>query len=193
MQRSPIKSALGGALWLSENTSIRLFGDPILTSPCSPINQEEISSGQAQKWADKLTNFLMIYREKFGIGRGLAANQIGISKQMLLVWLDSGPEVYINPKIIGASGKGIYPESCISAAGLIIGDVVRPWTLKLQYTTLAGTQKTIKPDEIHSRILLHEIDHISGKLCSDLYEPGSIRLARGITDEILKAKLKRLD
>jgi peptide deformylase len=192
MPKSPIKRRLDEAQWLTETLPIRLYGDPILTTPCEPVTNTEIKSGQAQKWADQLISFLQTYREKTGVGRGLAANQIGISKQIILVLLDSGPEIYINPKVTSSEGAGSYPEACISAASLVVGDVIRPWTAKISYTTLDGTAQSISPDNLQTRVLLHEIDHLKGMLCSDKYEPGTIRLATGDPDEILKATLKRI-
>ena len=192
MSKSPIKNTLIEAEWVTSTLPIRLFGDPALTKPCEAITDDEIKTGKAQEWADQLINFLKTYREKLGVGRGLAANQLGIPKRMALVWLDTGPEVYINPEIISATGEGVYPESCISAASLIIGDVTRPWEAKIAYTTLEGEQKTIEPDSIHTRILLHEIDHLNGTICSDKYNPGTTRIASGDADEILKPELRRI-
>src|SRR5262245_18045095 len=104
---------------------------------------------------------------------------------MVLVWLNKEPEVYINPNIDSTEGEGVYPESCISSAGLILGDVVRPWTITLSYTGLDGTKKSLHPNAIHSRILLHELDHLKGIVCSDQYEHGTIRITTGEKDEIL--------
>jgi peptide deformylase len=188
---SPINQALDQAKWLTSTLPIRLFGDPVLSTPCVPVTQSEYES-EARKWADQMIAFLRTYREKTRGGRGLAANQLGIHKQMVLVWLDTGPEIYINPHPIESEGEGVYPESCISSAGLILGDVVRPWTIKLSYTTLERKQKIAEPDPIHSRILLHELDHLQGIVCSDKYEPGTIRLTTGNKDEILKPELKRI-
>ncbi len=193
MKASPIATALQEAEWLTATLPIRLFGDPVLTTPCRPVTESEISSGQAKTWADQLVDFLTAYRAKTGVGRGLAANQLGISKQLVLVWLDTGPEVYVNPKADSSEGRGIYPEACISSASLILGEVIRPWAATFSYLTLDGKSKTITPDHILTRILLHELDHLAGKLCSDHYEAGTICLATGNPDQILKPELKRLD
>jgi peptide deformylase len=189
---SPIKASLDGALWLTTTLPIRLFGDPALITPCTPVSQLEITSGAAQIWANQLTNFLKLYRDRTGVGRGLAANQLGISKQIVLAWATTGPEIYINPKIVDSSGEAVYPEACISSASLVIGEVTRPWRAKISYTTLDGSRKTIEPDGIHARLLLHEIDHLDGKICSDAYNPGTMRIATGDSNEILTPELKRI-
>jgi peptide deformylase len=192
MKTSPIEAALEEAHWLTTTLPIRLFGDPILTKPCEPVTATEIDSGKVEDWVNQLIDFLKAFRTKTGMGRGLAANQIGISKQMALVWLDTDPEIYINPEVTSYEGKGVYPESCISSASLILGNVIRPWKATFLYTTRSGEPKTIAPDQIHTRILLHELDHLDGRVCSDLYEPGTISLATGNADQILKPELKRL-
>ena len=192
-QISSIKSALDGALWLTSSLPIRLFGDPILHKPCDKISDQEIADGLAEEWASELINFMRVYRDKFGFGRGLAANQIGISKRIILVWLDSGPEIYINPEVVTTEGRGVYPESCISSAMLIIGEVTRPWAAKVRYTTLDGQQKVIEPDGAHCRLLLHEIDHLEGAVCSEKYNHGTIKIASGKPEEILSPKLRRLE
>lgn len=192
MKVSPIQSNLEDARWLTENLPIRLFGDPVLIGPCEKVTKAEIKNGEAKKWADQLVNFLQAYRKKTGGGRGLAANQIGVTKCMLLVWLDDGPQIYINPKIISTEGKGVYPESCISVASLIMGDVTRPWTGTFEYTDLDGKNKKIEADPIHTRLLLHEIDHLDGIVCSDKYTPGTTRIVSGGAEEVLKPELKKV-
>jgi peptide deformylase len=88
--RSPIQEALDQAAWLTSQLPIRLAGDPVLNTRCEPVTGDELDSGQARKWAMQMTNFLTAYREHTGTGRGLAANQLGIAKQIVLILLDSG-------------------------------------------------------------------------------------------------------
>lgn len=184
MSESIIQSTVDEALWLTKNLPIRLFGDPVLRESCSPISNKEIEDGSAQKWADQMIDFLKKFRAKTGAGRGLAANQIGISKQMILVWLEDGPKILINPKVIRHEGQGIYPESCISAASLIIGEVRRPWKIEVEYSDLDGKKQKYKADPIHSRLLLHEIDHLKGIVCADKYTKGTIRIVADGKNEV---------
>jgi peptide deformylase len=190
---SPIQRALDDASWLTSSLPIKLFGNPILTTPCQTITSAEITSGQAQRWADQLTDFLTDFRAHTGTGRGLAANQVGIPKQMVLVLLDSGPEIYINPKVTRTEGEAAYPESCISGASLFYGQVVRPWKATIEFSTLEGNESSLQADPIHTRILLHEIDHLHGKVCSDLYATGSLTMHTGNADDLLGHELKRIN
>jgi peptide deformylase len=190
--RSPIQEALDQAAWLTSQLPIRLAGDPVLNTRCEPVTGDELDSGQARKWAMQMTNFLTAYREHTGTGRGLAANQLGIAKQIVLILLDSGPQIYLNPNIMTSEGEGIYPESCISLASLIAGDVKRPWTVKMEYSDLKGDRQEAALEPLPSRLILHELDHLQGQICSDLFEPGSTRINDGDRDKIMKAELKRI-
>ncbi|PJE65123.1 peptide deformylase [Candidatus Saccharibacteria bacterium CG10_big_fil_rev_8_21_14_0_10_47_8] len=192
MKKSPIQPALDNASWLGSNLPIRFFGDPVLRTVCKPVTNKEIKNGSAKKWIDELTDFLKKYRTKTGAGRGLAANQIGISKRMILLWQSDGPSIYINPTVVRSTGEGVYPESCISSAALFIGEVKRPWAITVEYMTLDGEKKTLKADPIHTRLLLHELDHLDGIVCADRYTPGTIRMTTGDADEILKPELVRI-
>ncbi|MDO9574628.1 MAG: peptide deformylase, partial [Candidatus Contubernalis sp.] len=59
-------------------------------------------------------------------GVGLAANQVGIPKQLVVIDLmdDIGLIELINPKITLLEGKEVEPEGCLSFPGLV-GEVVR--------------------------------------------------------------------
>lgn len=185
-------SALEEAIWLTQTLPIRLFGDPVLTHKCQPISADEFHSGQAQAWAAQLDEFMQAYREHTGLGRGLAANQIGISKQLIWIWNGHEPHFYANPVISGTLSEAIYPESCISGASLMIGDVKRPWQIEVTYQDLDGQNHSNTYDGLTARLLQHEIDHLRGKLCTDHYQPGSIRLATGGKDQILVPEIKPL-
>ena len=192
MKRSSIQRALNEAAWLTSEYPIRLFGDPSLVTACQPVTHEEIQSGEAREWAKQMSDFLTAFRKHTQTGRGLAANQLGIPKQILLVLLDSQPSIYLNPHVMETTGEGVYPESCVSLASLVSGMVKRPWTAKIEYTDLTGNRKVTEPDPLHTRIMLHEIDHLAGQLCSDLYERQTIRINDGNPNTIVKAKLIRI-
>jgi peptide deformylase len=191
---SPIQSALDQAAWVTATMPIRLFGDPILTHACAVVTEDDFAGGRVAEWARELTSFLTAYRTHTGTGRGLAANQIGIPKRAIVILYGSEhPEVLINPRITHTSGQGQYPESCISSASLIQGEVVRPWSVTVEYLDLQGKPHTVTPDDpVHARLLLHEIDHLEGRICSDAYLPGTMRIHDGQPASIMKAKMVRL-
>ncbi len=106
-------------------------------------------------------------------GVGLAANQIGILKQIVTIFFidqETKKEIeytLFNPQIISYSKETIVmEEGCLSLPEQF-AEIERPKTIKLKY--LDSKNKLIKKevDGVESRILQHEIDHLSGKLFVD--------------------------
>jgi peptide deformylase len=190
---SPIQPALDQAAWVTATMPIRLFGDPILTTPCTEVTKADFANGQVAAWSKQLIDFLTTYRAHTGTGRGLAANQIGIGKRLICILYGDAPQVLINPTVTHSEGNGRYPESCISSASLIQGTVVRAWSVTVRYLDADGHEHSLTPDDpIYTRLLLHEIDHLDGKICSDLYEAGSIRMHDGQPASIMAPHMERL-
>ena len=106
-------------------------------------------------------------------GVGLAANQVGILKQIITInFEDKGNDkranyILFNPSIIEYSEeKVIMEEGCLSLPEQY-ADIERPKQILLEY--MDENQKSIKKeiDGYEARILQHEIDHLSGKLFVD--------------------------
>ncbi len=106
-------------------------------------------------------------------GVGLAANQIGILKQIITIfYVDQETKKEIqynlfNPKIISYSNKMIkMEEGCLSLPEQF-AEIERPEKIEFQYVN--ENNKLIKKEAsgLESRILQHEIDHLSGKLFVD--------------------------
>lgn len=192
MPATTMTPALNEAIWLTSTLPIRLFGDAILTSPCAKITDAEFTTGQARDWANQLDGFMQTYRARTGLGRGLAANQIGIAKQLIWVWDGQRPAHYANPRVTSQTGAARYPESCISGATLMIGDVERPWAVTIAYQDLQGRRHTAHYDGLAARLLQHEIDHLNGLICTDQYLPGTMALATDAKTQALTPPLTRL-
>ena len=106
-------------------------------------------------------------------GVGLAANQVGLLKQIVTInFEDKGNNkkanyILFNPKITQYSEETvIMEEGCLSLPEQY-ADVERPKEIDLEY--IDENEKTIKKqiDGYEARILQHEIDHLSGKLFVD--------------------------
>ena len=106
-------------------------------------------------------------------GVGLAANQIGILKQIVTIFfVDQETKEQIqytlfNPNIISYSQeKIIMEEGCLSLPEQF-AEIERPQNIEIEY--LDENNKLIKKEVsgVESRILQHEIDHLSGKLFVD--------------------------
>ncbi len=105
-------------------------------------------------------------------GIGLAAPQVGVHQQLLVIDLDletssTPPLVLINPEITAASaGIDTYEEGCLSIPGVYL-DVVRPTAIELSYRDEMGRPKKMKADGLMARCIQHEMDHLNGVLFVD--------------------------
>ncbi len=183
---------LDNAKWIAENLPMRFFGDPILKEVCTPFVDEEFGGEEMRELAEALIDTIKKYRAHMGTGRGIAANQIGSNRRMIVVWLEDEPEVFVNPKMTTSVGEGSYFESCMSSGGLVIGEVIRPWTGTFTYKDLAGKEQTREADEKQTRLFLHEMDHLDGNICIERYIKGTTRLITGGKEEVLGFPFKRI-
>ena len=125
------------------------------------------------KFDKKLHNLLddmyetMIVKE----GIGLAAIQVGIAKNILIINLANEDEKQvkedlievINPKITHLRGREVYQEGCLSVPGYY-DDVQRAKSITVEYFDRYG-QKIVKNlDGLLSIAMQHEMDHLEGHL-----------------------------
>ena len=104
-------------------------------------------------------------------GIGLAAPQIGISKQITVIDVSfkERPEdklVLINPVVLEKEGKQLEEEGCLSLPD-IHEKVQRAAWVKVRAQNVKGEFFEIEGEELLARALLHEIDHLHGILFID--------------------------
>ena len=110
-------------------------------------------------------------------GIGLAANQIGVARRVLVVDVRdekdpaAGRMALINPRVVRAtSNLDKEAEGCLSIPS--IEEVVeRPWGVWVEAQDVEGKQVTIAADALLGRALQHEIDHLDGILFIDRLSP----------------------
>lgn len=156
---------------------IRVFPDPVLSMVASAIST---FNDDLEKLVADMTETMY---EAPGVG--LAAPQIGISKQVFVADIGEGPFVMINPRIVETSGKWAYEEGCLSVPG-------RYWNIKradyarAEGVGLDGIPIVVEGDELMGRVLQHEIDHLNGVL---LLEHLGGRLRRQVLKDIREDSL----
>jgi peptide deformylase len=108
-------------------------------------------------------------------GIGLAAPQVGINKQLIVIDCeldkpDSPPLIFINPTI-KKYGKAVCKdqEGCLSIPGVYL-DVERPETIEVAYKDESGRPRSLKADGLLARAIQHELDHLNGVLFVDRVE-----------------------
>ena len=105
-------------------------------------------------------------------GIGLAAPQIGIQKELLVIdvnFEDSAAEplILINPEITDyGTTLNAYEEGCLSIPGVYL-NVIRPSTIKLKFRDEMGRPRKMKADGLLARCIQHEMDHLKGVLFVD--------------------------
>ena len=105
-------------------------------------------------------------------GIGLAAPQVGVHKQLLVIDLDieeasTPPLVLINPEITAfGSSLNTYEEGCLSIPKVYL-NVVRPSIVEVSYRDELGRPKRLKADGLLARCIQHEMDHLNGVLFVD--------------------------
>ncbi len=107
-------------------------------------------------------------------GIGLAANQIGVLKRLIVIDIGEGLIKLINPVIIHSSGEQIGQEGCLSIPD-VWGMVKRPEKVVVKAIDENGKKVEITEKGLLARVLCHEIDHLNGVLFTDKAEPGTLQ------------------
>lgn len=108
-------------------------------------------------------------------GVGLAAVQIGILKRIFIVDVGEGVLEFINPEIVSEDGEQVGQEGCLSVPGKY-GQVRRANKVTVRAQNRHGEWFEAQGQELMARALLHENDHLNGKLYIDLVE-GELEIA----------------
>ncbi|MBE7173786.1 MAG: peptide deformylase [Williamsia sp.] len=99
-------------------------------------------------------------------------------------------QVFINAHIDALGGdEWCYNEGCLSIPK-IREDVYRTEQVTLTYLDENFVRHTRRFDGITARIILHEYDHLEGKLFIDYLKPLKRKLLKGKLDDISKGKVK---
>jgi peptide deformylase len=153
---------------------IRIFPDPVLRQKAKPV--DKITPEIIQMLDDMLDT---MYHAP---GIGLAAPQIGLALRLVVVdvsdktdeegrIIERKPIRMINPQIIAASENyTLLTEGCLSLPEMDV-DVERPETIRFSYTDVNGEIQTVDANDILSKAVQHEIDHLDGKLIFDYLSP----------------------
>ncbi len=160
---------------------IVIYGDPVLREKAEPVN--EINREIKDLVAD------MIATIQDANGLGLAAPQVGVSKRLFIVDLSAidlaeSLRVFINPEILESTGEVVLEEGCLSFPG-IYQKITRPEIIKVRATDLEGNLFEMEASGMMARAILHEFDHLEGKLFIDYLST--------ISRALLKGKLKKLN
>jgi peptide deformylase len=157
------------------------FGDPVLEREAD--NVTEFDTPELHKLLDDM--FESMYVAK---GVGLAAPQIGISRKIAVIDCSNGENpdeklVLINPQILHQDGKQVGEEGCLSIPKFR-EQVRRGKRVTVRAQNAKGEEFEITGEDLLARALLHETEHLFGRL----YITHLSTLKR----DLIKRKIKKL-
>ena len=104
-------------------------------------------------------------------GIGLAANQVGALRRLIVIQLPEEEEarIYINPEILSREGEREVEEGCLSIPGYK-GLITRSVWIKFRAMDQTSKLVRLKAEDLLSQALEHEVDHLNGILYIDHLE-----------------------
>ena len=169
---------------------VTVYGDPILRKETKlvPKNYPNLN--------ELIENMYETMYNADGVG--LAAPQVGVSLRIFII--DASPaaeeepalkdfkRVFINPRIISTTGEPWeMEEGCLSLPN-IRENVLRDEEVTLTYFDENWEEKTETHKGYAARVILHEYDHLMGKLFIDYISPLRRKLLKGKLTAISKGK-----
>ncbi|MCI8836849.1 MAG: peptide deformylase [Hungatella sp.] len=160
---------------------VRTIGDEILYKKCKPV--KEMTPRLLQLVEDMFETMYTNY------GVGLAAPQVGILKQIVVIDVDDedvpdeerNQYVFINPEILERRGSSTAYEGCLSVPGKS-GKVTRPDWVKVRAWDEGMNEFVMEAEGMLARAICHECDHLVGELYVDLVE-GELKDTSELTEE----------
>jgi peptide deformylase len=160
--------------------NIRKFGDEVLRRRTEEVDRFD---EELQSLIDDMVDTMYA-----APGVGLAANQVGVSRRLMIIDLSVGKNpdelhVFVNPEIIESEGSVTEEEGCLSIPDFV-EVVTRPARVKVRYRDRHGEEREMWGEGLMARALCHEIDHLDGMLFIDYL--------RGLKKERIVKKIQKL-
>jgi len=169
--------------------------DPRLLMQIAPFHDDTL---QQAGFKDRVELSKVMYdtMAKYG-GIGLSANQVGKPYRMFVMGdnenIEKGKKwVCINPEITDMSKDLIrYKEGCLTFPFLFL-DIERPQKIRVKYLDENLETKEEEMDGIVSRCYQHELDHMQGKVFTELVSKLKLDMALKKRDKEIKKVMKRM-
>lgn len=153
---------------------IRLFGDPVLRSPASPVVDFD---KELRKLVKDLTDTM-----QEASGAGLAAPQLGVGLRVFTWFVDNEVGHLVNPSLDLSEDLQEGEEGCLSIPG-IYADTRRSFGVVAKGFNMHGEPVAIEGTELLARAIQHETDHLDGILFIDRLDPEQRREAMKLIRE----------
>lgn len=143
------------------------YSHPALRFESSPVRQiDDTLRAQVREMFD------LMYEHR---GIGLAANQVALPFRFFVLNLTADPEqkdqerVFINPEIVKRHSSIVEEEGCLSFPGLY-AKVQRAKRIRVRAFDLDGNEVELDAEDLLSRAIQHETDHVLGRLFIDYFD-----------------------
>jgi len=163
------------------------YGHPALRQKAEPVTRED-------DVRELVENMFQTMKNAQGIG--LAANQVGVLKRVIVIdvsdleaYKDEKPLVLINPEVIETEGEWDMEEGCLSIP-VVRDEVNRSEKVRIRYNDFDLNELELEAEGIPGRVILHEIDHLNGVLFIDHLSPGRRKFHKGTLLEIKRGELE---
>ncbi len=144
-------------------SDILLLGNPILYEKSEPVKKEETNSLLPK--IDLMFETILDFRKKYGVGRAIAAPQIGLHKRIICLNIDI-PVAMINPEISELSSEMFEIwDDCMSFPNLLV-KVMRHKKLTLTFYDINWQKHTWHLEDDLAELIQHEYDHLDGILAT---------------------------
>ena len=112
-------------------------------------------------------------------GVGLAAVQVGILKQIVVIHEGEDKPIYvlINPEIISQTGVQVVEEGCLSFPNKF-AKIERPEKIKIKALDENGKEIIITGKGLLAQAISHELDHLNGEVFIDKIIPGTLEIIK---------------
>ncbi|MFN0084683.1 MAG: peptide deformylase [Blastocatellia bacterium] len=155
------------------------YGDPVLAHEGAAITEFD---GRLAELVENM--FETLYEEN---GVGLAAPQVNLSSKLFIMDCSGRKDpaqrfAFINPRIVETRDLQVGEEGCLSFPGIYF-EVERPRIVTVTALDIHGKEFTAEFQDLAARCVLHETDHVYGKVFLDYISP--------LKRELIKKKIKK--
>ncbi|MDZ7636693.1 MAG: peptide deformylase [Bryobacterales bacterium] len=155
---------------------ILLLGNPLLLERCAPLTPADLHDIPAL--IEDLHDTLFHFRARHGVGRAIAAPQIGALKRV--VYMNVGKPLALLNSLLTWLSEETFPlwDDCMSFPDLLVR-VNRHVRATLEYRDADWQERTMELEGDLSELLQHELDHLDGILAVSRAIDGSAFALRG--------------
>ena len=153
---------------------IRQWGDPVLRLRAAEVDAFD---GDLARLVERMKRLMV---DAHGVG--LAANQVGILRRVLVIQPtpDDEPVALVNPRVVGRSSEtAVADEGCLSLQGVLV-PVKRELGVTVEGRDAGGDDLRVEFEDLAARVVLHELDHLDGVLILDRTTPERRREALAV-------------